>query len=219
MNGPHDMGGMQCYGPVEPEADEPVFHGEWEKRALAITVAMGGTGMWNLDQSRFARESLPPVQYLSSSYYQIWLAGLESLMKARGMVTGSELDGGRLDIPPVETKRPAADRAVMKTILATGGPVSREASGEPAFKAGDAILTRNTHPAGHTRLPRYARGKPGVIAAIQGFHVFPDSNASGKGEDPHWLYSVAFKARDLFGSGSHEVLLDCWEPYLERAAG
>ena len=119
MNGPHDMGGMQCYGPVEPEADEPVFHGEWEKRALAITVAMGGTGMWNLDQSRFARESLPPVQYLSSSYYQIWLAGLESLMKARGMVTGSELDGGRLDIPPVETKRPAADRAVMKTILAT----------------------------------------------------------------------------------------------------
>ena len=216
MNGPHDMGGMQCYGPVMREADEPLFHGEWEKRALAITVAMGGTGMWNLDQSRFARESLPPITYLSSTYYQIWLAALESLMKARGMVNDAELASGRLEIPAVETKRAAPHRAGMKAALAAGGPVSREASVDPAFKPGDAIITRNTHPAGHTRLPRYARGKPGVIAAVQGFHVFPDSNAGGQGEDPHWLYSVAFRAEDLFGSGSHEVLIDCWEPYLER---
>ncbi|WP_075996062.1 nitrile hydratase subunit beta [Salaquimonas pukyongi] len=217
MNGPHDMGGMQCYGPVEPEIDEPVFHGEWEKRALAITVAMGAAGMWNLDQSRFARENLPPVAYLSSSYYQIWLAGLESLMKARGMVNGAELESGKLEISAVQTKRPAPDRAAMGVALAAGGPVSRETSTQPAFAPGEPIVARNHHPQGHTRLPRYVRGRPGIIAAVQGFHVFPDANADGQGEDPHWLYSVAFRARDLFGAGSHEVFVDCWEPYLERA--
>lgn len=217
MNGPHDMGGMQCYGPVEPEIDEPVFHGEWEKRALAITVAMGAAGMWNLDQSRFARENLPPVAYLSSSYYQIWLAGLESLMKARGMVNGAELESGKLEISAVQTKRPAPDRAAMGVALAAGGPVSRETSTQPAFAPGEPIVARNHHPPGHTRLPRYVRGRPGIIAAVQGFHVFPDANADGQGEDPHWLYSVAFRAQDLFGAGSHEVFVDCWEPYLERA--
>lgn len=217
MNGPHDMGGMQCYGPVEPEIDEPVFHGEWEKRALAITVAMGAAGMWNLDQSRFARENLPPVAYLSSSYYQIWLAGLESLMKARGMVNGAELESGKLEISAVQTKRPAPDRTAMGVALAAGGPVSRETSTQPAFAPGEPIVARNHHPPGHTRLPRYVRGRPGIIAAVQGFHVFPDANADGQGEDPHWLYSVAFRARDLFGAGSHEVFVDCWEPYLERA--
>ena len=216
MNGPHDMGGMQCYGPVEPEADEPVFHGEWEKRALAITVAMGGTGMWNLDQSRFARESLPPVTYLSSSYYQIWLSGLESLMKSRGMVSDTELASGKPEIPAVETKRPVADRAAMKAILATGGPVSREVAGEPAFKPGDTVVTRNTHPAGHTRLPRYVRGKLGIVERVNGVHVYPDSNGAGEGEDPQWLYTVRFEASDLFGpSAGHAVYVDCWEPYLE----
>ena len=96
MNGQHDMGGMQCYGPVEPEKDEPIFHADWEKRALAMTVGMGFSGKWNLDVSRFNRESLPSEFYLTKSYYQIWLAGLQNLMLQRDMVTQSELETGKL---------------------------------------------------------------------------------------------------------------------------
>ncbi|MCB1385327.1 MAG: nitrile hydratase subunit beta [Nitratireductor sp.] len=214
MNGPHDMGGMRCYGPVVAERDEPLFHGAWEKRALALTVAMGAAGMWTLDRMRFARESLPPVQYLSSTYYEIWLAALETMLVEKGLLAAAELDSGQASSPPVALNRPVADRQGMAAILARGGPVEREASRQPAFASGDRVVTSDTHPAGHTRLPRYARGKPGIIAAVQGCHVFPDSNAAGQGENPQWLYSVAFRAADLFGAGIHEVFLDCFEPYL-----
>lgn len=217
MNGPHDMGGMQCFGPVVPEADEPLFHGEWEKKAMALTVAMGFTGMWNIDQSRFARESLPPVQYLSSTYYQIWLSALENLMLERGMVTADELAEGKLHVPAVETKRTVPDRAAMRAGLARGGPTERVANSKPRFAIGDRVMTLNLNPAGHTRLPRYARGKTGMIAQVNGCHAFPDSNAAGGGENPQWLYTVVFSAQELFGQGRHEVTIDCFEPYLEPA--
>lgn len=215
MNGPHDMGGMQCYGPVKPEFDEPVFHGDWEKRALALTVAMGFTGMWNIDTSRHARESLPPIQYLSSTYYQIWLAGLERLMLERGMITAEELQTGKAISPAKATNRPAPDRAGMKAGLAAGGPSARECDTPPAFRIGDTVRTLQINPKGHTRLPGYARGKTGKIIHYNGTHVFPDSAAHGKGDDPQPLYTVEFTASDLFGIGSHSVTLDLWEPYLE----
>ncbi len=215
MNGPHDMGGMQCYGPVNPEVDEPLFHGDWEKRAMAMTVAMGFTGMWNIDASRFKRESLPPVQYLASSYYQIWLAALENLMVERGMVTMGELSSGRLEVPPVATNRTVPDAAAVVAGLAKGGPTSREIGVQPKYSIGDEVRTSALHPDHHTRMPRYARGKNGRITHINGVHVYPDSNAKGEGENPQWLYTVEFAAKELFGTGSHTVRIDCFEPYLQ----
>lgn len=219
MNGPHDMGGMQCYGSVEIEADEPIFHDDWEKKALALTVAMGFTGSWNIDLSRQARERLSPTFYLSKSYYQIWLAGLEALMLERGMVTGSELQSGTLEQAgrPLKQVLSGKDAAAA---LAKGGPVDREAEVPSRFQIGDKVRTRNINPQGHTRLPRYAREKAGVIASVHGCHVFPDTNAAGDGEDPQWLYSVAFEARELFGAhaeAGNQVMVDCWEPYLDEA--
>lgn len=219
MNGPHDMGGMQCYGAVEPEADEPIFHGEWEKKAMAMTVAMGFTGEWNIDISRFERESLPPDFYLTKSYYQIWLAGLQNLMVKRGMVSADELASGRKIEPAKAVKRVVAAQDVP-AVLAKGGPVEREASSKPEFSVGDRVQTLVINPKGHTRLPRYARGKIGTVMIVHGCHVFPDTNAKGEGEYPQWLYSISFDAQSLFGTDAevgNVVNVDCWEPYLDRA--
>ena len=219
MNGPHDMGGMQCYGPVEPETDEPVFHGDWEKRALAMTVGMGFAGKWNLDISRFARESLPPDFYLTKSYYQIWIAGLQKLMLEREMVSESELENGKLEVPGVEVKR-IVSAEEMPSALAAGAPVDRDAMLEPGFAIGEQVRALNINPKGHTRLPRYVRGKVGEIISVHGCHVFPDSNAKGEGENPEWLYSVSFDAQELFGLDVEEgnvVMVDCWGAYLEHA--
>lgn len=219
MNGPHDMGGMQCYGPVEPEAGEPIFHSDWEKRALAMTVGMGFCGQWNLDVSRFNRESLPADFYLTKSYYQIWLAGLQNLMLQRDMVTPSELETGKLEIKGVDVKRVMSAKDMPAALLA-GAPVSREATVEPGFGIGEQVRTLNINPQGHTRLPRYVRGKVGQIVSIQGHHVFPDINAKGEGENPEWLYSVSFDAQELFGDeaeSGNKVMVDCWGSYLEHA--
>ena len=219
MNGPHDMGGMQCYGPVIPEENEPVFHDDWEKKALALTVAMGFAGKWNLDISRFARESLPADFYLTKSYYQIWIAGLQNLMLERNMLTEGELQTGKIEIPGVEVNRVVLAEE-MPSALAAGGPVDRDAILEPGFSSGERVKALNINPQGHTRLPRYVRGKVGEIVSVQGFHVFPDSNANSEGENPEWLYSVAFDAQELFGPEVEEgnrVMLDCWGAYLEHA--
>lgn len=219
MNGPHDMGGMQCYGLVEPEKDEPIFHGDWEKRALAMTVGMGFAGRWNLDISRFARESLPPDFYLTKSYYQIWLAGLQNLMLERDMVTNKELQTGKLETPGVEVKRVVSAEEMPQALLA-GAPVDRDALLEPGFAVGERVRALNINPQGHTRLPRYVRGKLGQISGVQGCHVFPDSNARGEGENPEWLYSISFSAQELFGPDAEKgntVMVDCWGTYLEHA--
>ena len=219
MNGPHDMGGMQCYGPVMPEPNEPVFHADWEKKALALTVAMGFTGSWNIDISRHARESLPPSTYLSLSYYQIWLAGLEKLMLQRDMVTADELESGSRNKAPVAIKN-VLRAEDTPAALAAGGPVERDTKTNPVFNTGDKVRARKINPKGHTRLPKYVRGVSGTIIKIQGCHVFPDSNSAGEGENPKWLYSVGFDGGALFGEDAEPntmVMVDCWEPYLEHA--
>lgn len=218
MNGGQDLGGMMGFGPVIPEPHEPWFHGEWEKRVLAVTVAMGATGFWNLDESRHARESLPPADYLSFSYYEIWLAGLISLLEERALVTGEELEAGKSLNPPQTPKRVLTE-AIVRDVLASGGPVDREVATQAAFAIGDRVMAKNMHPFSHTRLPRYVRGRPGIIHAVHGAHVFPDSNAKRLGEDPQWLYSVVFAAPDLWGPEADQTLtvhVDLWEPYLER---
>ena len=217
MNGAQDLGGMMGFGPVIAEADEPVFHADWERQVLALTVAMGATGTWNLDQSRHARESLPPADYLSFSYYEIWLAALIRLIEANGLVTSAELAAGSSDGPAKPIKQKLTAETVT-AVLAAGGPVDREVGGKPAFAPGDNIVALNMHPFSHTRLPRYVRGRPGKVHAVHGAHVFPDSNAKGLGEDPQWLYSVEFRASDLWGPEADTTLsvyVDLWEPYLE----
>jgi nitrile hydratase beta subunit len=219
MNGAQDLGGMDGFGPVVPEPNEPVFHAEWEKRAFALTLAMGIPGGWNIDMSRFARENRPPGEYLAMSYYQIWFAALETMLKQRGLVADDEIDAGHSLHTPKPVKHTLSPQDVAK-MLHRGGPTERETNTQAAFKAGDRARTKNINPVTHTRLPRYVRGHMGVIERVIGCHVFPDSNALGTGENPQWLYTVRFDGRELWGPDgdpSVQVSVDAWEPYLVPA--
>ena len=219
MNGGQDLGGAQGHGPVKPEPNEPVFHAEWEKRAFALTLAMGAPGGWNIDMSRFARENRPPGEYLSMSYYQIWLAGLEKLMAERGLVSPDEVATGHAIGTPKPVKRTLSAADVAK-VLYRGGPTERETNTAARFAPGDRVRAKNMHPLTHTRLPRYVRGHVGVIETVRGCHVFPDSNSLGLGENPQWLYTVRFDGRELWGPDGDptvKVSVDAWEPYLDPA--
>jgi nitrile hydratase subunit beta len=219
VNGAHDMGGAHGFGPVEPEPDEPVFHADWERRAFALTMAMGATGEWNLDQSRHARENRPPADYLTRTYYEVWLGGLETLLADRGLVTAEEAAAGRALEPGRPVARTLAAADVAPT-LGRGGPTNREPPRPARFAAGDRVRARTMHPATHTRLPRYVRGHVGTVALVHGCHVFPDAHAHGGGEDPQWLYTVRFAAPELWGADADPtvaVSVDAFEPYLEPA--
>lgn len=218
MNGVHDMGGMHGFGPVEPETDEPVFHATWEGRVLAMNRAMGYLGAWTIDTARFSRESLPPHVYLASSYYRKWQLGLERLCVERGLIGEDELAAGHALHPTVPVKRTLTASEVAKTLFR--GNYERPAPNAAKFEPGDRVRTRNINPPGHTRLPRYARGRTGTVTDIRGCQVFPDAAAAGRGEDPHWLYTVVFDARELWGDAADpavRVSIDAWEPYLEAA--
>jgi len=217
MNGGQDLGGVHGFGPVEPEQNEPVFHADWEKRAFALTLAMGTPGGWNIDMARFSRENRQPAEYLSMSYYQLWLAGLEALLKERDLVNDDEIVVGHALQPPKPVTRILSPGDVAQ-VLYRGGPTERETNTKARFKAGDTVRAKNINPLTHTRLPRYVRGHLGQIERVIGCHVFPDSNAVGRGENPQWLYTVRFQARELWGEGadpSVTVSVDAWEPYLE----
>ena len=219
MNGAQDLGGMMGFGPVEPEPNEPPFHAEWERRAFAITLAMGATTTRNLDAARHARESLHPADYLASSYYEIWTKGLEKLVLGQGLAGEGELRAGHALAPPAPVRQVLKAEAVTAT-LARGTPTDRPAERPARFAAGDEVVTRIMHPAGHTRLPRYARGKRGFVERVHGVFVFPDSNAHGQGESPQWLYTVRFSGPELWGEEADPSLvvsIDAWESYLEPA--
>ena len=219
MNGVHDMGGMHGLGPVAPEAGEPVFHAPWESRVLALTLAAGAWGRWNIDASRHQRELILGPDYLRMSYYEKWLEGLIELMARTGLVTRAEIASGRPDAgAPRATPPLTADR--VPGVLARGGPVTRDVDAPRRFVIGDAVRARNVNPVGHTRLPRYARGRLGVVERDHGVHVFPDANAHGLGERPARLYGVRFSAQELWGEaagGPGGVHLDLWDAYLEPA--
>ncbi len=216
MNGPHDMGGFTGFGAVTAEADEPVWHAAWEPRAFALVLAMGMTGQWNIDEARHARERLPAMQYWRSSYYEMRHYALVLQLIELGLVTAMEEEQGSMAIPPKPVKRVAAAE-MIPSILAAGGPADRPSNRPQRFAPGEKVRARNINPHGHTRLPRYARGKAGEIVSVHGTHVFPDSNAHGLGEDPQWLYTVRFSAAELWGKNTKDsVCIDLWEPYLEK---
>jgi nitrile hydratase len=224
MNGIHDLGGMHGFGPVEREADEPVFHAPWEAGVMALQRAVTRGGVATIDEFRQAVERMAPVRYLESSYYERWLDGLCRVLVEKGIVTAEALDA-RTSFFSAHPDAPAA--SAVRTPLP---PVAAGDTSEPSFRRepeqvrrfalGAAVVTRNDHPPGHTRLPRYARGRRGVVVADYGTQVFPDVAAQGRGEQAQPLYCVRFAARELWGpqaSAGDVVHLDLWESYLVPA--
>jgi len=216
MDGVHDMGGMHGFGKVEPEENEPVFHASWEGRCLALNRAMGAIGAWTIDEGRAGIEELPPLAYLSQSYYGKWALRLENMVVKCGLAGSDEIAAGHAlhAAKPLNRKLTVAD--VPRTL--TRGSFGRPPSSAARFKVGDRVRARNIHPVTHTRLPRYARGRVGVIEAVRGCHVFPDSTAVGGGENPQWLYTVRFDGRELWGENADATLavsIEAFEPYLE----
>ena len=219
MNGPHDLGGQMGFGLVAPEIDEPYFHAEWEKRALGVTLCAGALGAWNIDESRHARESLHPAIYYGASYYEIWIRALEVLLERHGFVSAADLEAGEA-VDKTATPKRVLKAENVPAVLAKGGPCNRAVAAPPKFKVGDWVLTKNINPTGHTRLPRYARDKGGVVEAVREGFVFPDSNAHGDGESPQWVYTVVFDGTEIWGEGADPTLtvsIDAWESYLESA--
>ena len=213
-----DLGGQPGHGPVIPEPEGEIFHADWEPKALALTLAMAATGAWNIDTARSARETLP--DYSALSYYGKWVKGLERLLLEHGFVQPEELAAARslaVTRAPPRLLR-AADVAAA---LARGAPTLRTASAAARFVIGEQVRTRRSEAPHHTRLPGYARDKVGRIVRILGAHVYADTHAHGLGEQPHWLYTVEFAGRELWGAGAApglSVSIDAWEPYLEPVA-
>jgi nitrile hydratase len=219
VNGVHDMGGMDGFGKVEPEPDEPLFHAAWERRVLAMVRAMGAAGAFNIDTSRSYRETLPPEVYLASSYYKKWLLGLEDLLIDKGFVDPEEITMGHALEPARPLKRGKFTVDDVERIMVRG-QFARPAPAAAKFQPGDRVRARNMHPTTHTRLPRYVRGHVGVVERVHGCHVFPDSAAQDAGEDPQWLYTVVFEGTELWGPETDpavKVSIDAFEPYLELA--
>ena len=217
----HDMGGRFGDGAVVPEPETPLFHEDWHKRALAVTLACGALGKWNLDISRHARERLAPADYARFSYYEKWMAALANLLEETGVVSRAEL-AGQVAAEPSDLAAKAWRPDQIAAILARGGPADRPSDIAPAFSAGDRVIVRphaeNAKvPGGHTRLPAYAAGAQGRILRLHGSHILPDAHAHGLGEAPEPLYAVAFAAGALWEHPEHpgdEVVLDMWQSYL-----
>jgi nitrile hydratase beta subunit len=233
VNGAHDLGGMHGFGPVAAEHGEPVFHADWERRAFGLTLAMGAWRRWNLDMSRFAREQMPPAEYLATTYYEHWLFGLERLLVEHGLVSADELADALARAsapdPAADPASPRAPAALQERALPASGVsralrnprgARRDDPVPPSFRVGQAVVARNLHPVGHTRVPRYVRGRRGAVAIDHGVFVLPDTHAAGQGEHPQHVYSVRFTARELWGpdaSPRDTVHVDLWDDYLEAA--
>ena len=219
MNGVHDMGGQQGMGPVVYEKDEPVFHAAWEARIYALNRAIRAWRKWSLDTDRHALELMPPGDYLRMSYYERWVHRLEAQVVQYGLVTKEEMETGKAAAGATKAD-PALSLATSSRWLTRGIASSQDADVRPLFKVRQRVRARNINPTGHTRLPRYARGKIGVIIRDHGVYLFPDTNAHFQGEKRQHVYSVRFAARELWGkdaSPRDSVHLDMWDDYLERA--
>jgi nitrile hydratase len=222
MNGVHDLGGMHGFGPIEREEEEPVFHEAWEGRVFGMSI----TAPPEIEPSagfRYTIERMDPVHYLTSSYYEHWLVVLETGVVEAGLVTREELaaraaffhDHADAIVPRHED--PGKIDGVLARLHELQ-PLHQPVGTAPRFKEGDAVRARNMHPLGHTRLPRYVRGRRGTIARFHGIQEFPDTPADGHLTSPQAVYSVRFVARELWGESGEQrsdVYLDLWDSYLE----
>lgn len=220
MDGVHDLGGMDGLGPVE--RDEATFHAEWEQRVFAIVLITMARGHCNMDEFRHAIERMAPAQYLDASYFERWLAAIESLLVEHDVVDADDLEALTADYATGEadiSERTDPELAeTMRAIIDSGGS-PRRGDGNPAFAVGDAVRVRNRHPRGHTRCPGYVRRAEGTVRAVNGAHVLPDAHAHGDGEQPEPLYTVRFEGGELWGPDAESgtaVSVDLWESYLEQ---
>ena len=220
MSKAHDMGGRLDPRRIDITSSNVKFKADWEKEVFAITLALGFSGLWNLDRSRYARESLEPHDYLKFGYFEKWLAGLINLLGENGIVKDGKESGGNFkknSFRVLEAKN-------VKKLLHKGGPTKRDSTKEKKFNLGETVFVRSNNSntrveKGHTRLPDYVKGRTGKVIAYHGSHVFPDSNAHFLGESPEALYSVEFKSQDLWDKCEHvedTVVVDLWESYLEK---
>ena len=219
MNGIHEMGVMQDMGPIERENNEPVFHARWEARIFALRRAMRPWPKYNGKSSRYHIELIPPEEQLRLSYYARFVASFSELLVEGGFLTTEEIVKGKpvrrspKAVPPLKAEQ-------VPEFLAKGASSRREIAVAPLFKTGQSVRARNINPLGHTRLPRYARGKRGTVDLDHGVFVFNDSNVAGLGEKPQHVYSVRFSARELWGeqaSPRDSVYIDMWDDFLEPA--
>ncbi|MEO0679944.1 MAG: nitrile hydratase subunit beta [Pseudomonadota bacterium] len=219
MNGVHDMGGMHGFGPVRPEADEPVFHADWESRAFAMNLLLGWVSGQNLDASRHGLERLAPADYLGASYYARWALGIAQNALESGLATAEELAEGRVLVPPRPDAPAAATAEAALNAACTGGWYARDPDAPARFAVGNRVRARKTAPTGHTRLPRYVQGAVGTVVLVHAPHVLPDASAHGE-ERAEWLYAVRFAGKDLWGEAAEpgaSTAIDAWESYLEPA--
>jgi len=229
MNGIHDMGGMQGAGPIAPEHDEPVFHEQWEKKVFAMQTAVSGQGLYSGAEFRHAIERMNWIHYLESSYYEHWLTAIETLLSEKGIISREELEARVKQVkehpevianfPPSNGPDQLASRP--EKMVRQGGSIRREIATAPRFKPGDKIAIRNINPGGHTRLPRYIRGKRGTIEKVHSSFNLPDTNAHGQGKNPQPVYTVRFDAREVWGEQAavrDTIYVDLWESYLEPAS-
>jgi nitrile hydratase subunit beta len=219
MNSVHDMGGMHGFGPIVREENEPLFHAPWEGRVRAMVTLTRERGFYNIDAFRHGIERMTPAHYLRAPYFERWLASMEVNLIEHGFLSSEELDVRTRDLhqQPVAPVRHHSDIAPARAKPDESAHALLPAS---RFAVGDAVVTRNVHPYGHTRLPRYARGKRGKIERLHGAQIFPDTNAHGHGENPQPLYAVRFEARELWGESAEPrqtVSIDLWESYLVPA--
>jgi nitrile hydratase subunit beta len=216
LDGMHDLGGLADFGPVLPEPNEPVFHAAWERRVFALNMA-GLAFVGPVDRARHAIERMNPVEYLTTSYYEHWLYGIAMLVEELGYVSAQELATGRAR-GQARLPHPAPDAAMVEGLVRHGMPAVRDIEFRPAFAVGEPVRARHLETRGHTRLPRYVRGKVGTVIRCNGCHAFPDTAAHDLGENPQPLYNVRFEARELWGDNVTRrdcVYIDLWESYLQ----
>ncbi len=225
MNGVHDLGGMDGFGPVVRERNEPVFHADWERQVFGMMLGTLGQGLYNLDEIRHAIERMSPAHYLGSTYYEHWLAGLERILAEKGRLTPAEVEERLRELAAAAEPLPLPERSDptladgLAQAVHAGAPASR-GEGKPRYREGAAVRVLKMNPSGHTRCPRYVRGARGVVDRVHEKFIFPDAHAHGRGERPEVLYTVGFEATELWGKGAEgrgRIYVDLWESYLEPA--
>ena len=217
MDGVHDLGGRQGFGPVAVDEREEPFHSDWEARMWGIARALRRPPGWTIDWWRHGRELIDPADYLTRPYYDQWMQTYAALLVDSGVATVAEIAAGSAQAPVLDLGAPMAPEAV-RAATAVVVRFDRENADAPAFAVGDRVRAKAMGAEGHTRLPGYVRGRLGVVEAYRGAHLLPDAGARGE-ERAEPLYSVAFEAAMLWpeaGGRRDRVYLDLWESYLER---
>jgi nitrile hydratase len=204
MDGMHDLGGKQGFGPVRYSRDAQAFHARWEIRANSLYAFAVRRGIFNMDEYRHAIERMEPRHYLTASYYERSLTGLATLLVEKGVVTHAELEqraGGRFPL------------------AAPGGAGRTNAAKRERFAPGDRVRVREDYVPGHVRMPAYVRGKTGIVVSESPAYPFPDAHAHATAAEDEPTYDVRFRSEDLWPGSADAALVHVgvFQSYLERA--